>query len=215
MQNSLATTSENLPAQYEDPIEQLAAEARNDFGTLLKFNKGERYVGDSAVLTSPEYIGHVDSLVIGWIRFDEKKVAERILLRRGEKKRLPDRDELSFADKSEWPLDSKGIARDPWVKQYYLPLIDTSDGALVTFVSGTVGGKIAIGKLCDKYLNKNERPIITLDVGYFKSKEYGKVAAPDFKIIGFEKTGIILEPGAAATAENTKEHRVLDDAIPF
>jgi hypothetical protein len=217
MQNSLTTNSENLPAQYEDPIEQLAAEARNDFGTLLKFAKGEWFIGDSIVLNNDaaEYVAHVDSLVTGWIHFADKKVVERILLRRGEKKRLPDRDELSFADKSEWPVDAKGVARDPWVKQHYLPLLDTSDGSLVTFVTGTVGGKMAIGKLCDKYLNKSARPIITLDVGYFKSKEYGKVAAPDFKVIGFEGMGIIPESGTA-TAQNAKKHHVaFDDAVPF
>jgi hypothetical protein len=218
MQNSLTTTSENLPAQYEDPVEQLAAEARNDFGTLLKFAKGEWFIGDSIVLNNDttEFIAHVDSLVVGWIRFDDKKVAERILLRRGEQKRLPDRDELSFADKAEWPLDTKGVARDPWVKQHYLPLLDTKDGALVTFVSGTVGGRIAVGKLCDLYLKTRQRPVIGLDVGYFKSKEFGKVAAPAFRMIGYEDAIPAGSPEPViASAQNAKEHAFSTTRCPF
>ena len=146
--------------------------------------------------------------MIGWVRFDNQRVAERILKRPGDKRRLPDRDELSMADKSEWPLDSKGVAKDPWVKQHYLPLID-GDGALVTFVSGSVGGKLAIGKLCSAYLKNKARPIVKLDVGSFRSKEYGAIPAPDFNIVGFE----VVDSEAAP--QNEKEHRDFSDAVPF
>jgi hypothetical protein len=82
---------------------------------------------------------------------------------------LPEREDLSFAEEDEWPRDGKGARRDPWSKQFFVPLLNVNDGSVVTFVTGTVGGRIAVGKLCDAYLsNDRKRPIVTLDVSTFK-----------------------------------------------
>jgi hypothetical protein len=208
MSNDLVTTEKsNLPAQYDSNTEELAAEAANDLGTLLKFAKGVWTLGEDKAPAGAEFIAAPEAVVIGWVRFDDKKVAERILKRPGDKRRLPDRDELSMADKSTWPLDGKGLPKDPWVRQHYLPLID-GDGALVTFVSGSVGGKLAIGKLCSAYLKNKARPIVKLDVGSFRSKEYGAIPAPDFNIVGFEGVEIKASPYG-------KEDSDLSDRIPF
>jgi hypothetical protein len=204
----------NLPTQYDDNVAQLAAEAANDLGTLLKFTKDDRGVwswmlGDEKAPVGVEFTVGVEALVIGWIRFEEQKIAERILKRPGDKGRLPDRDELSMAQKSEWPLDGKGQPKDPWVKQHYLPMLD-ANGALVTYVTGTVGGKIAIGKLCQAYLkNDKTRPVVTLDVGSFRSKDYGVIPSPAFKIVAFE--GIDRAP--AKNGNGAAEE--FSDAIPF
>jgi hypothetical protein len=158
MSNELVKSDKNLPAQFESNTEELAAEAANDLGTLLKFAKGVWTLGEDKAPAGVEFVACPEAVVIGWVRFDNQRVAERILKRPGDKRRLPDRDELSMADKSEWPLDSKGQPKDVWVRQHYLPLID-GDGALVTFVSGSVGGKLAIGKLCSAYLKNKARPM--------------------------------------------------------
>jgi hypothetical protein len=175
-----------------------------------------------------ELIAYVDHLVRAWIRFDDQKRAESILRRRGDKERLPDRDELSYAEESEWPRDSKGKARDPWAKQLFCPLIAVNDGKLVTFVTGSVGGRIAIGKLCDAFLNNDRRrPIVKLDVSSFKSKEYGEIASPAFQIIGYEDEPAEQppEPTSAPSAEVTalpankpktkKAKAEFDDEIPY
>jgi hypothetical protein len=70
----------NLPStSYVDPLDELAAEARNDLGAMLKFVKGEWKIGDTTVPAGTEYVAYVDQLIRGWIRFDDKKVVERIL----------------------------------------------------------------------------------------------------------------------------------------
>jgi hypothetical protein len=210
MSNDLVTAEKsNLPAASDSNCEELAAEAANDLGTLLKFTKGVWSLGEDKAPAGAEFIAAPEAVVIGWVRFDNQRVAERILKRPGDKRRLPDRDELSMADKSEWPLDTKGAPKDPWVRQHYLPLID-GDGALVTFVSGSVGGKLAIGKLCSAYLKNKARPIVKLDVGSFRSKEYGAIPAPDFNIIGFDG----VEP-AEAPAEKEKSAAEFNDALPY
>jgi hypothetical protein len=204
MSNELVKSEKNLPAQYDSNVEELAAEAANDLGTLLKFAKGIWSLGDDKAPVGAEFIACPEAVVIGWVRFDNQRVAERILKRPGDKRRLPDRDELSVPDKADWPLDGKHQPKDPWVRQHYLPLIDT-DGALVTFVSGSVGGKLAIGKLCSAYLKNRARPIVKLDVGSFRSKEYGAIPAPDFSIIGFEGVDVPDEKNPDAS----------DGGVPF
>jgi hypothetical protein len=219
-------TTANLPTNYTDPIEELAREARDNIENALKFVKGEWLLNDEEVPDGIELVACVDHIVRGWIRWDDQKAAERILVRRGDRQRLPDRDELSYAEESDWPCDTRGKKRDPWQKQFYLPMINMSDGKLVTFVTPSVGGKIAIGKLCDAFLNNDRRrPIVKLDAGSFKSKEYGKVDSPAFLIIGYEDEPIEQPPtqesvpAAALPATNktkTKKGKSdFDDEIPY
>jgi hypothetical protein len=103
-----------------------------------------------------------------------------------------------------WPRDSKGKPRDPWTKQFFVPLISVNDGKLVTFVTPSVGGRIAIGKLCDAFLNNDRRrPIIKLDTSSFKSKEYGKVDSPAFQIVGYEDQPAEQPPMPESTSVQT------------
>jgi hypothetical protein len=222
------TDTANLPTtNYIDPIEELANEARNNIENALKFTKGKWAINDEAVPDGAEFVACVDHIIRSWIRCDDQKVAERILVRRGDKQRLPDRDELSYAEESDWPRDSKGKPRDPWQKQFYVPFLGVSDGKLVTFVTPSVGGRIAIGKLCDAFLNNDRRrPIVQLDVSSFKSKDYGEVVSPAFQIIGYEDEPAEQPPDpATAPAEavvvalpakpKTKKKADFDDEIPF
>ena len=110
---TITNEKSNLPAQYDSNVEELAAEAANDLGTILKFAKGIWTLGENLAQAGAEFIACPEAIVIGWVRFDDKKVVERVLKRPGDKRRLPDRDELSMPERSEWPLDSKGLPKDP------------------------------------------------------------------------------------------------------
>jgi hypothetical protein len=224
------TDTINLPTNYVDPVEELAAEARNNIENALKFVKGEWTINDEKVPDGAEFVACVDHLVQGWIRFDDQKVVERILVRRSDKQRLPKREDLTYAEESDWPRDSKGKARDPWVIQFYVPLLAVNDEKLVTFVTGSIGGRIAVGKLCDAFLNNNrKRPIIKLDISSFKSKEYGKVDSPAFQIVGYEDEPAEQPPpppdptttplptaAALPVKKKTKKgNGDMDDEIPF
>lgn len=225
----MTSETQNLPTAYVDPVEELAAEARNNIENTLKFVKGEWTINDEKALDGVEFVACVDHLIKGWIRFDDQKVVERILVRRGDKQRLPDREDLSYAEESDWPRDSKGKPRDPWVKQFFVPLIKRDDEKLVTYVTGTTGGRIAVGKLCDAFLaNDRKRPIVKLHTGSFKSKEYGKVDSPAFQIVGYENEPAEQPPPlpdptttpppavAALPAKKTKRaNGDMDDEIPF
>jgi hypothetical protein len=61
--------------------------------SLLRRIYSEALTWDKAPADA-EFIACPEAVVIGWIRFDNQRVAERILKRPGDKRRLPDRDEL-------------------------------------------------------------------------------------------------------------------------
>jgi hypothetical protein len=119
-------------------------------GTLLKFSKGKYFIGDDEV-TGQERIAHVPAAVYGFVKFwDGKPVAQRIG-RIADGFQLPDRDDLGDNDKKEWQRDSTGKEKDPWSKQYYVPMEDIDSGEITTFVTGSDGGEKALGKLFDAF----------------------------------------------------------------
>jgi hypothetical protein len=119
------------------------------------------------------------------------------------------------------------------VKQFFVPLLAVNDGSLVTFVTNTVGGKNAVGKVCDAYLNNDRRrPIVALSVGGFNTRDYGEVESPLFQIVSFEdepaeaQPKLTLAPAetpapallakkTAASGATKGNGRDMDDEIPF
>jgi hypothetical protein len=87
---------------------------------------------------------------------------------------------------------------------------------MVVFVTGSVGGEIALTNLAQKVAReKRGRPTIELALGYFTTKKYGKTLRPDLKIVGWEinPNGILVpsddnQPKPSLTAE-------MSDEIPF
>jgi hypothetical protein len=50
--------------------------------------------------------------------------------------------------------DKTGQPRDPWVRQWYLPIESVDGGEIYTFVTGSDGGDQAIANLCGAYGRK-------------------------------------------------------------
>jgi hypothetical protein len=122
---------------------------------------------------------------------------------------------LSDLDPKNWKeRDNDGVLRDPWVKQWYLPLTSNEIGDLVTFVTGSAGGDDAITSLCRVYGNRRDGllPIVALKAGSYKHKRYGRIETPDFDIVGWFGT-----PTAKPVPEtgNAGGNDDMNDAIPF
>jgi hypothetical protein len=175
----------------------------NGFGPLLKFVKGHYYVGDTEVPAGREYVAQMQSVACGWVRFADKKVVDQKIGKIADGFRMPERETLGDLDQSKWEVDSKG-PRDPWVTQWYLPLLDTESGEFVVFVTGSNGGQRAIGNLCRNYGSNPHRgmPIVQIGVRGYKHKEHGRIEEPEIKIIAWEK------PQSSLSAE-------LNDRVPF
>jgi hypothetical protein len=196
-------------------LQKLAQEMQSsDLGKLLKFNKGSYFVGDDEVPAGTEMIAHVDQIARGWIKFRDNKVVDQQIGKAVDGFVMPSREELDDRDETAWQRDPSGVARDPWVQQYYLPMEDTETGEVAVFVTGSHGGRKAITKLLNIF-TRNPRaglPIIRLNVASYKHRTYGRIETPDFPIVG--RTGApgkptqTIEPAGASSND-------LDDEIPF
>ena len=210
---SLAPEQKTAPptTRHENPWLEAASEANNDFGSLLKFVKGKWMIGNDVVPDGTEYIAHIDQTVRGWVRFQDGKVIDRRIGKIADKFRPPERDELPDNDPGSWPeKDAKGEPRDPWVEQWYLPLIELQSGSFVTFVAGSKGGIGAIGNLCRVYGHKHGDgclPIVALRTRNYKHKQYGRIETPDLPIVGWK--GSLPATPVQVTGDD------FDDAVPF
>jgi hypothetical protein len=160
----------------------------NGFGPLLKFVKGHYYIGDAEVAAGREYVAQMPSVACGWVKFVDKKVADQKIGKIADGFRMPERDTLGDLDQSKWEVDSKG-PRDPWAKQWYLPLLDAESGEFVVFVTGSNGGQRTIGGLCRNYGSNPHRglPIVQIGARGYKHPEHGRIEEPEIKIIDWEK----------------------------
>lgn len=208
----------NVPASPSNPYLEAASEAGGELGRLLKFVKGEWQTGDDTLLEGAEFVARIDLAARGWVRFAGGKVTDQIVGKIADGFRPPARDELADNDPASWiEKDANGRPRDPWVEQWYLPLVGFESRELLTFVTGSKGGRAAIGGLCLIYGNtKRDRglPVVALRTRSYKHKQYGRIETPELAIVGWEggapaaTTAIPTPTGNAAAAE-------LDDAIPF
>ena len=86
---------------------------------------------------------------------------------------------------------------------------------MLTFISGSIGGRNAIAKLLGNVARsaqaaEGKMPVAQLETGTYDHADYGTVAYPIFKIIDWAYWD--GEPKRSLTRDLTEE---LDDAIPF
>ena len=207
-----------LPAtHYENPWLEAAAEGGNDLGKLLKFVKGKWEIGDDVVPGNAEFIAHIDQLARGWIKFEDGKVVDRIIGKIADGFKPPLREELSDNDSASWrEKDADGRPRDPWVIQWFLPLINVESGEVVTFVTGSKGGIAAVADLCRVYGHKKRDgllPIVALKTRSYKHKQYGRIETPDLPIVGWDGMTSTAIPVESAPTGNAADD--LNDAVPY
>jgi hypothetical protein len=201
-----------LPAaHYENPWLEAASEANNDLGRLLKFVKGEWMIGDDLVPDNLEYVAHVEQIVRGWVRFQDGKVVDRDIGKIADGYKPPRREELPDSDPQSWTeTDAKGEPRDPWVAQWFLPLIALQTGDFATFVTSSKGGVAAIANLCRIYGHKHLDgllPIVALRTRSYKHPRYGRIETPDLRVVGWDGTSTVTLTPPTVDDPN--------DAIPF
>jgi hypothetical protein len=151
-------------------------------GLLLKFDANTKQYslgGEEIVELGRRYAAACDQYAERWTKFEDKRPVKEITVKLGEGK-LPEREELD-------DLDLADTDSDPWMFQRCLPLVDVKTGEIVTFVSKSVGGKIAIGRLLDtaRWNRARGNPIVKLSVSTFNTRDYGKRAMPSFDVVGY------------------------------
>jgi hypothetical protein len=170
-----------------------AAKEDSGFEALLKFKKGEYFIGDDEVLLGTEYIAHAIAWTKCWIKFVDGDVVERHVYRVAKNERPPEREDLDDLDKDNWPAGLDGHPADPWSYQYLLPFESIETGEIVIFTTSSFGGRRAVGDVCTAWAKRSKKaphcgqPIIKLDVVDMPTKKFGKVPRPHFEIVGWDE----------------------------
>jgi hypothetical protein len=214
----------NVALSLEEEAKALLDEASQGSVQLLKFKEGHFHIRGEEVPLGTRFLAYVPNWERQWILFEDNKVADRHRVRVSTRKLLPARDKLSHPELAD-------TDKDPWSRQDVLPFENIETSELLTFVTGTAGGRIALDALARDYakavLSKTAQglPIIALKVDTFTSG-YGKeVPRPSFSVIAWEmakETTVLspdrLSPPAATTQtelELEPEPADLNDEIPF
>jgi hypothetical protein len=171
---------------------------------IMKFSKGKYLKGEVEVPAGSEFTVSIGCAAVGWTRMpiNNEKV-ERRIGRIVDGFVAEDRKDLGDLDESKWPVDSLGKRKDPWFKQWFLPLVNEETGETAVFAGGSIGAQRAVGnvlRICGRNPHKGN-PVVALGVREYKHPQYGRIASPEFTIVSWEK-----QPSLAAE---------MNDAIPF
>jgi hypothetical protein len=113
----------------------------------MMFSKGRYFIDDEEVAPDREFVAHVGSFARGYVRFQDGKLTDQRIVKVTDGPE-PNRTDLGDTDATKWERDSKGEPQDPWSRQVYLPIEDLQTGEVFVFVSGSQGGRGAVGALC-------------------------------------------------------------------
>jgi hypothetical protein len=209
------TALTDLEAQAAAIAAAAQEDGANNLGRLLKFSKGLYLIATETVPLGKEYIGHVQHWTRGWVKFRGGSLIEHRVGRVADGFIVPEREALDDNDPSLWEKDHAGNPKDPWTKQSYLPLEDRETGEIVTFVSGSTGGRGAVSTLCSRaarHLMTMGNPIIKLAVESYKHKSFGRIDKPNFSIVGWTN-----EPSKQTAPQPVvvNGHDDMSDEIPF
>jgi hypothetical protein len=177
--------STEIALSPEQEARALLEEASKGVQVILKFKEGYFHIRGEKMPLGTRYLAYVPNWERQWIRFDDNKVTDRIRVRVATRKLLPGRNTLSNPELED-------TDNDPWSLQNVLPLEDIETGQLLTFVTQTAGGKMALEELAAKYSKDvlagtaQGLPIIELRVNTFKSGFSTEVQKPLFKIAEWE-----------------------------
>jgi hypothetical protein len=219
MNEMIRNPANNPPAPGGDPFARIAAELTQV--TRTTFAKNGEWIahynsGAAMIPLGREFVALMADYTLAWTKWLSSKPVERRLTRVADGGLPPPRGTLGDTDQSLWEKDDEGRLRDPWQATNELPLLDQETGELLVYVTGTVGGKDAIGKLCGAYSrgrgrHPNHNPVVALGAGGYqhKIKSRGYINVPTLKIVSWVPQDPNTETPKAALTD------VMNDALPF
>jgi hypothetical protein len=138
-------------------------------------------------------------------RWKDRLPVETIVKKPGED--LPDPAALNATiPEAEWQSSPGGDKRPPWGLAYVIYLLDGETGSVFTFISGTIGAKIAVEGLRDRVrmgrMLRGDRalPIVALESRAMQTR-YGQKMRPEFAVTGWREFGGALRAIELATPD--------------
>jgi hypothetical protein len=182
----LVTTNGQLPTLNDEAVDVILRETARS-NPMLRFKEGHYFIGEDKIELGHEYIADTMSWTRGWVKWEDGLIVETRMDLVADGKPMPARDELGDTDEALWEKDERtGEPCDPWQQQHILPLEDPESGEYLIFVTSSVGGRIAVEKLCNfvgrNYKQKRQSglPVIKLGVKDMPTKFGGTKPRPDF-----------------------------------
>jgi hypothetical protein len=183
--NELAAQRENALQLCDTMLEETASATPR-----LLCKKGEWSMNGEKIPLGKEFIAYPMDAMRGFCRWEDDAVVDQRIGR--------------IADK--FVLKREDLPEDEdWQPQIVLPLEDPETGEVVTFVSCSVGAKIAVEKLIHTTARAAKKkgpgeltPLIRLSTGTFPSPDFGTITRPAFEVVPRESL-----------------KREMDDEIPF
>lgn len=213
--------TENLPATQGAANILNEAQADAGFEKLLKFNKGEYEAAGENVPLGTRVTAHCIGWTKAWIKFKDKKFADRKIFRVAKGDRVLDRDQLDDRDEKLWPIGLNGQPNDPWVFQFLLPMENCETGDLMIFVTSSFGGKRAVADLCNAYGRRAVRdaragqPVVRLQKTMMQTQNFGKVPRPHFEIVSWNDDSVSVREVPELAAGGGGVAAEMEDEIPF
>jgi len=190
-------------------------------GQLVKFADWRWTVGKEKEVIAPGRRFLALATIALWQRWEDGKAVENIIREPG--RRLPERDELSHQDESEWPLFGDD-PQDPWQSTRLVYLVDPKTQEDFTFSTSSYGGRNAVATLGDqttrmRMVHGDAVPIVELEAREMPTK-YGSKSKPFFKVVGWRTsdTERVIErdvtPKEAKRLVSQHERDAMNDEIP-
>jgi hypothetical protein len=184
-----------LAVRNETRLAGLAAFAQDNdtvmlAGDPLYFKKGFWFRGEKEFDPSGHrfLVNHQEAYT-GWTRWSERKPVDQRLVRCVDYRMKEPREALGFTDKNAWETNDRGAPVDPWQPSDRIVLRTMDSGEdLLTFITGSTGGRNAIAKLLGKVARSpnaasGKMPVVELQCGTYIHDAYGTVNYPIFHII--------------------------------
>ncbi len=227
--NDLTIKKNNAVTAVGTVAENIGTAANEDagLGKLLKFKKGLWEISGQRAAADGTYIVHAVAWSKSWIKFEDRKVAERHVYSVARNEKPAERKSLGDLDETKWPIGLDGKPSDPWSLQYLLPLEDTDSGDICVFTTSSVGGKRAVGDVCKAWAQHGRKdrslplPIVKLGVGEMMSAKFGRIVTPKFEIVGWDEHGngdVVATANTTSAADSIEPDTAkaaFDDEIPF
>ena len=100
--NNLETNVTAIAIDTENVL--IAAQEDAGFDKILKFKKGDYFIGEQKVPLLTEYLAHPEAWTKCWTKFEDNKIVDRRLYRVARGEKPPERKDLDEQD--EFDLDS-------------------------------------------------------------------------------------------------------------
>jgi hypothetical protein len=219
----------NLPVNYEEDTDDgytpVETSDRMIVGDLIKYTSDNGWTENGPPVESNKKLAAVAVNKV-LQRWQEERVVETIA-----QKPLPDPDDMNLAiPQSEWEEGPDGKPRPPWQLAFIVYLLDIGTCEKLTFVSATIGAKIAVSALQDrvawmrKLRGSDVVPQVELSFRPMSTR-FGMRKRPDFKIVGWLdlKAGVGEPPPALLQTPPTELNEVtpptkaeeMNDELPF